>query len=270
MQRSSRSAFSSPERPMAPTNMAIQSHSAPSPPSFLIPPLPPNPSRGDSGPGRPGRNNEVKRRLDRDFTREGETLVQNVSNRARLIQKEIEQLQKDQKQLEGQIQESKYSDEHLAGNLKQIQELWNQVIEKVVQTSEAQGIAIWSQLNQEIAKSLELYKQHLKTCHGRKELLETKQCLAQLQKLLTKIASQASVPKAPSTPSTPSASFNQNRHVGQEQTVDKLICCICLDREVRCSVSCGHLMCAICSQSVDKCPVCRKNVLPADIRPIYF
>jgi len=176
-----------------------------------------------------------------------------ISDRAIRIQSEIGQLKKEREELQSQIQGSKYTEEHLKGNLKQIQHLLHQALNEVIQISETQGSDIWKDLQQKVSESLNQYKEHLHTCAGRKEYVESKKCLSQLEKLLFKIKSMSP----------------QKGHA-LELSDTKLICCVCLDKEVQCSMSCGHLMCNVCTQSVDKCPVCRREILPQDVRPIYF
>lgn len=46
-----------------------------------------------------------------------------------------------------------------------------------------------------------------------------------------------------------------------EQTVeDYIVCPLCMERDQECVLSCGHQLCAICSDSLYNCPFCRKPV----------
>uniref|UniRef100_A0A6C0BLH1 RING-type domain-containing protein n=1 Tax=viral metagenome TaxID=1070528 RepID=A0A6C0BLH1_9ZZZZ len=96
-----------------------------------------------------------------------------------------------------------------------------------------------------MTKALVDYKNYVYTCPGRKDFEDCEQCLQRLEKLLS-------------------------LSIARNDEDSKLTCCVCMDAQVNCVAACGHLLCSTCTQSVDKCPVCRKKIDAPDIRPLYF
>lgn len=148
------------------------------------------------------------------------------------------QLKKDRLLLRKRVTDSLYSDGHLVDNVKKIKEILEAALEAVVHEAEKSSRPIWTDLAQHLKRSLKAYEAHLSSCPDRVELVEIKRCLDQMEKLL--------------------------------QDEDKTSCCICMDNPVNCSAACGHMLCTTCAQSVESCPICRRKILPHDIRLLFF
>lgn len=51
---------------------------------------------------------------------------------------------------------------------------------------------------------------------------------------------------------------------------DSKMCAICEELPITRALGCGHTYCKTCPYKFSTCPICRKDVIHADIREIYF
>lgn len=141
-----------------------------------------------------------------------------------------------------------YGDAALDEHIARVTGILEKSMHDVMQHADPVGKYVWRQAMADLRKHVNDYKHLLDNVKERKELKETKECIDQLDALF--------------------------RHIYAGQTKDdksdRLLCCVCQEVEVNVSIACGHLLCAACSQSVDKCPMCRQKISAPDIRHVFL
>lgn len=53
-----------------------------------------------------------------------------------------------------------------------------------------------------------------------------------------------------------------------KEEVNSNECGICMDAPIECALNCGHMLCASCVKSMNKCPFCRK--IPTSAIKLFF
>ena len=154
-------------------------------------------------------------------------------------------MSQDKDALQHQVETSYYRDEHLEKNITEIQRILENSLGSLLNTAERNSLRIWKTLHGQMETALDDYRNYINTCAGRKDYQECERCLRRLEKLLS-------------------------ISTAKSEEESKLTCCVCMDTQVNCVAVCGHLLCSTCTQSVEKCPVCRKEINAADIRTLYF
>jgi len=161
------------------------------------------------------------------------------------VEQGIAQLQKDKLELCEKLSTSCYREAHLDQSVSHIHSILDQALKMITQAAETESTDIWKDLQSQMQNSLTAYREYLHGCRGRQEFLECQKCLDRLTAVLKNVRES-------------------------EEEDSRLTCCICMDARIDCSAKCGHLFCATCTQSVETCPICRKSILPEEIRPVFF
>lgn len=218
--RSSRSAFSSPEPKNVPPRQITQSSSAPSE----------SPIRKLHFPKEQMKEPHVNRQLS------------DVALRCKQVNDGVEQLKKDREYLKQSIEASKYDDKNLKEHLVFVRNVLEKALETVASETDKRSRSLWKELGQHMHHSVTVYEQNLMSCPERKELLEAKKCLFNLEQLLQ----------------------------GKHEDEAKLTCCVCFEKQVCCAYNCGHVFCDVCTKKMHECPMCNQQVKPEEIRFLYF
>jgi len=229
-QRSSRSAFNSPEKRTI--SQPTLSSSAPPESPIRIPP--------PKGAGQQGQGEKNQNRLDRNASHQKS--MHELCARCKSVSESVKQLKEDRTDLLKLIESSQYNDKNLKDHLLFIQNLVDSLHDKLSKESEQRSHHIWKDLHAYARKCIQQYEQHLLSLPERQELQDVRKCLMTLDILLQ----------------------------GKNEEDSKITCSVCFEKHVQCSFKCGHLLCADCTQKVATCPICRAEVLPEDIRPIHF
>lgn len=177
---------------------------------------------------------------------EDTSLVAAINQRCLAVEKGIRQLKKDHQHLLDQIKKSPYQEGLIDDHLDDIKSKLETTLQAIRTMAEQDSGEIWNTLERDMARTVDKYIVHLRDCKGRQEVMEWEQGLSRLEKLLDQVAASSSSEK------------------------ERLTCCVCMENQVDVSIKCGHLLCSVCAQSVDKCPVCRKPIQAEHLRSIYF
>jgi hypothetical protein len=165
---------------------------------------------------------------------------QRIHRRCDDVEVAFRQLVHDRNDLQAELSESLFNDTNLTSHMDQIKAIFESSKQELVKVVTRESLEMWQRLYGHIAYTIQAYGQSLGNSQARREYLEMKACLDRVEKLLGRNAESV------------------------------LTCCVCLERQVKCSAKCGHLLCATCTQSVDRCPICREPIQPEDVRTIYF
>lgn len=145
--------------------------------------------------------------------------------------------------------QASHGDTHVHDHMTRITTILEEALHKVMQHADPVGKQVWRQAMNDLRKHLSEYRTLLDNMKERVELRETQECIDQLDALFKHL-------------------YAGNKDM--EEIRERLMCCVCQDVEVNVSIACGHLLCNVCSQSVDKCPMCRQPIAPEQIRPIFL
>lgn len=164
----------------------------------------------------------------------------------------LARLQGDQRELTNRVQEllPRYGDQLLKSHLERIQGILELALQQIHQITDESSRPLWRELMALCREYLAKYEVLLQSTKGRKELREAQTSLDEINVLLRCIR-------------TPKPKDHND-------SLETVVCCICLDNKVQVSLGCGHCLCCECSQSIDKCAICREKVKPQDIRPVYL
>ena len=155
--------------------------------------------------------------------------------------KVLAQLKRDRQALNDRVQQLAllYNDNNLQENVTHIQHILEHAMHRVIQVAELGSRPLWKDTMDQLRESIHAYQNYLKTCSARLEMQEASECLKRIDSLL--------------------------------QCGDgDLLCCICQETRVDVSIQCGHVMCAECTQRLDRCPLCRQPFEATDIRPLFL
>jgi len=173
----------------------------------------------------------------------------------------LERLKQDQKTLCKRVQDliPIYGDNKIEENIQKITSILELALHQVSQHAIDSSRPLWRETMIMLRETLLKYTEHLENAKGRRDLKEARECLDQVTVLLQCVNQR-----------TTAADIFATKKSKDEDWCERLTCCVCLDATVSVSITCGHLLCSECAQSVEVCPLCRKRVKAEEIRSIYF
>ena len=167
------------------------------------------------------------------------------------LTKAIDRLKHDHDKLSAKLLKLRpiFGDATVEEHVNAINSILEKAIHDVMQIVDASGQPVWRLAMVQLRERLAEYRQLLDNVKGRRELKEAQESCDQLSALLQHLLAG-------------------NRDV--DEIKERITCCVCQEEQVNVSIACGHLLCATCTQSVDKCPICRHVIEPQAVRPVYW